>query len=128
MYIYIIGTMSSNRMEYDECAYAQELKASTDPFRYVMYDGKFTNGKKCIYEGDADKQSFPTRVDIEGNLLGVSRIGTRCVGGKFVSYDGKTEDESSKIYQSINPELCNIYRNENNLKMPTTNGIDDYKY
>lgn len=128
MYIYIIGTMSSNRMEYDDCAYAQELKASTDPYRYVMYDGKFISGKKCVYEGDNDKQPYPTRVEIESNLWNIGRLNSRCVSTKFVSYDGKTVDENNKLYQSINPELCNIYRNGNNLKMPSTNGIDDYKY
>lgn len=120
--------MSSNRMEYDDCAYAQELKASIDPFRYVMYDGKFINGKKCVYEGDGDKQPYPSRVDIESNLWSIGRLSTRCIGGKFKPYDGQSEEESSKIYQTINQELCNIYRNGNNLKMPATNGIDDYKY
>ena len=120
--------MSSNRMEYDECAYAQELKQSTDPLRYSMFDGQFTNGKKCVYTGDVDRQPFPTRVDIESNLMSIGRLTTHCVGGKYKPYDGITKEESDKIYQTINPELCNIYRNGNNLRMPTSSGIDDYKY
>ena len=38
--------MSSNRLIYDKCSYAIELKESTSPLDYYLYKGKYELNKQ----------------------------------------------------------------------------------
>ena len=44
--------MSSNRLIYDRCAYATEIKESTEPLEYNLFLGKFENVIKVKYTGE----------------------------------------------------------------------------
>ena len=80
--------MSSNRLSYDACAYKTELKQSTDPFQYMMYDGKYNNSAKCRIEfgtvgGNGVSLYSGNLVDLESDLRGQTRIASDCPSTMF---------------------------------------------
>lgn len=75
--------MSSNRLSYDACAYKTELKQSTDPLEYMMYQGKYNNDFKCRVEfglvgGNGVSVYSGNLVDLESDLRGQTRLASDC--------------------------------------------------
>ena len=113
--------MSSNRLSYDQCAYATEIKESTSPLEYNLFKGKFENCKQCPTGDYTNILEFGSRADVENELYGLSRLGTKCPSLKF---------DPSKEYKNpdLSPtKLCeNIYYiTPNNLEKPKTNMLND---
>ena len=85
--------MSSNRLSYDECAYKTNLKQSTDPLEYMMYQGKYNNDSKCRFEfgllgGNGVSIYSGNLVDLESDLRGQTRVLSDCPDKMFnPSYD-----------------------------------------
>lgn len=63
------------RLHYDKCAYAKQLQEETSPLDYQLYEGKFENCGKCVY----DKFYRPfDLVDVESELRNQTRRASRC--------------------------------------------------
>ena len=73
---------SSNRLRYDNCAYAKTLAESVSPFAYMMYDGKFENGGKCKLD-NAWRPYYKEVVDVESDLKNITRPATKCPSLKY---------------------------------------------
>ena len=75
--------MSSNRLSYDACAYANQLKESTSPLDYALYTGKYENCAKCRIEfgvvgGNGVSLFSGNLVDLESDLRGQNRLLSKC--------------------------------------------------
>jgi hypothetical protein len=73
---------ASNRQIYDCCAYAQALQQSVDPLQYDLYFGAVENCNKCIDKKAWFKQDKEI-IDIESDLMNITRPLTRCDGYKY---------------------------------------------
>ena len=109
--------MSSNRLIYDKCAYATEIKESTRPLEYFLFKGKYENGEKCSISEFPNILEFGNRADVENELYGLNRVGTLCPSLKY------NPTNNYKGYNYSPPRMCeSIYKiTPNNLEKPTTN-------
>lgn len=73
---------ASNRLPYDECAYAQKINDSTSPFLYRTYVGAYENCEKCKYN-KFWRPFDPEIVDVESELKNISRPATKCTVLKY---------------------------------------------
>lgn len=73
---------SSNRPIYDNCAYQKRLYESTSPLAYQLYQGKFENCDKCIF--DNFYTPYDARiVDTESELKNLTRPLSECDQFKY---------------------------------------------
>jgi hypothetical protein len=120
---------SSNRLRYDECAYQKSLKESVSPLMYQLYDGKFENVDKCMYE----KQFWRPfdLVDIETELKNISRPNSKCPERKYSPTCKKsncclsTADNNSVVFA---PEICPIVHSNIGSKYVKSNGYTVPQY
>jgi len=114
---------ASNRQIYDCCAYAQALQQSVDPLQYDLYFGAVENCNKCI-----DKQAWFKQdkeiVDIESDLLNITRPLTKCDGYKY-NPNCKTGPNCVSTFDPnapkiLSPSLCPIVYN--NIPIQTNPG------
>ena len=115
--------MSFNRLQYDDCAYATELKQSVSPLEYQLYIGKYENSKPCACN-ESDKTcnvDFTTRTDVENELYNLNRSSTLCPSKKF----NPKANNFTNTYTP--PTLCeNIYHmTPSGLTKPTSNGLNN---
>jgi len=116
----------SSRLPYDDCAYNKQLQESNAPYQYQMYDGKFENCNKCVYE-TFTRPFDPTIVDLESELRNQTRNASKCPSKK---YDPKCKKsaECTSTFDDTNPvvlapEVCPIVKN--NLIWGNDTGIND---
>ena len=113
--------MSFNRLSYDPCAYSKNLQQSTDPLEYSLFKGKFESLTNCPVGDFTNTLDFGVRSDIESDLKGQSRLGSKCPSKKFPANIAEAAPFTPQITcQSI----YNI--TPNNLVKPTTNGLKDF--
>ena len=113
--------MSSNRLIYDKCSYAIELKESTSPLDYYLYKGKYEQCKQCAVGDFTNNIAFESRADVENELFGLSRPNTLCPSLKY---------NPLKPFKTPNfspPIMCaNIYHiTPNNLEKPTSSMLNE---
>jgi hypothetical protein len=112
------------RTLYDDCAYKQELKESTGPFSYQMFDGKYENCNQCV-ENNFLRPFDRDIVDIESELSNRSRLQSRCPSAQYSPQCEKsskcisTFDKTNPVL--LPPEVCPIVRN--NTRWTGGNGI-----
>lgn len=114
---------ASNRQIYDCCAYAQALQQSVDPLQYDLYFGAVENCNKCIDKKAWFKQDKEI-VDIESDLMNMTRPLTRCDGYKY-NPNCKTGPNCISTFDSnapriLSPSLCPIVYN--NIPVQTEPG------
>jgi len=109
--------MSSNRLRYDACAYATDIKESTSPLDYNLFQGKYINQKNCAVSDFTNTLEFIDRATVESELYGITRSNTQCPSLK---YDPKRNFKGADFSPPI---MCdNIYYiTPNNLEKPKTN-------
>ena len=105
---------ASNRQIYDCCAYAQALQQSVDPLQYDLYFGAVENCNKCIDKKAWFKQDREI-VDIESDLLNITRPLTKCDGYKY-NPNCKTGPNCVSTFDPnaprvLSPSLCPIVYN-----------------
>ena len=83
---------SSNRLIYDCCAYKKSLNESTSPLIYNLYEGKFQNCNKCTYENKFWRPFSAEIVDVESDLLNITRPSTRCENKKYNPSCGRSRN------------------------------------
>ena len=107
----------STRLPYDPCAYNKTLTEGTAPYLYMMYNGKYENGGKCVY--DHYTRPFDTDiVDAESELFKLTRPATRCPSQKYNPKCAKSQQCTSTFDKSVPvvlaPEVCPIVKNNLN--------------
>jgi hypothetical protein len=117
---------ASSRLPYDPCAYNKYLSESTGSYTYQMFDGKFENDSKCVY--DRYVRPFDNDVvDVDSELTGRTRPVSKCPSRKYNPKCVKsancinTFDDSVPVVMA--PEVCPIV--SNNLQWGTETGIRD---
>jgi len=102
----------SNRGKYDNCTYQKYLYESTSPLSYNLYQGKFENCNKCLY----DRFWTPYQlVDIETELRNQTRPLSKCDQFQYSPECKKsglclsTFDKSVPVV--LAPEVCPIIYN-----------------
>ena len=111
--------MTYNRLIYDKCAYATEIKESTGSLNYNLFRGKYEN-TKCPISDYTHIIGFGDRTTTENELYGLYRLNSLCPNKKFKP-DGKF------IGPKLSPtKICeNIYYiTPNNLIKPTSNMLN----
>lgn len=116
----------SSRLPYDDCAYNKQLQESNAPYQYQMYDGKFENCNKCVF--DIYTRPFdPTIVDLESELRNQTRNASNCPSKQYDPKCKKSSECTSTFDDSnpvvLAPEVCPIVTN--NLIWGNDNGIRD---
>ncbi len=112
--------MSFNRLPYDSCAYDKTLQQSTQPLDYNLYKGKYESCEQCIEGLYPNELEFGVRVDVESDLKGQVRTGSKCDTEKF--------PKNSNTVAEFTPAITcqSIYSlTPTNLVKPTTNGLKD---
>jgi len=109
--------MSSNRLIYDKCAYAVEIKESTTPLDYNLFKDKYENNKQCPIRDYSNNLKFSARADVENELYGLNRTNTLCPSLKY---------NPNNTFNHVNfspSRMCeNIYYiTPNNIEKPQTN-------
>jgi len=104
----------STRLPYDDCAYIKQLNESTAPFSYQMYDGKYENCNKCVY--DHFTRPFDEDIiNIDSELSNRSRPASNCPSRKYNPHCKKTKNCISTFDKSVPvvlaPEVCPIVYN-----------------
>ncbi len=91
--------MSFNRLQYDACAYAKELQQSTDPLEYNLFRGKYETCTVCPVNEGPNNLDFGVRSDVESDLKGQIRLGSKCDGDKYPTF-------ASPSVQFTPPTVC----------------------
>jgi len=103
---------SSNRLMYDNCSYSKQLHESTSPLGYNLFQGKYENCKKCVYDHHWRPYQL---VDIETELRNQTRPLSHCDQFKYSPTCKKsgsclsTYDKTVPIVYA--PEVCPIIYN-----------------
>ena len=113
--------MSSNRLIYDKCAYATEIKESTEPLEYNLFAGKYVNCKQCPVGDFPNVLPFGPKTEVESELLGLTRLNSKCPEKKFVANScfNNVPLSAARMCDSI------YYITPNNLEKPTSNMINE---
>lgn len=113
--------MSSNRLIYDTCAYSTTMKESTGSLEYNLFMGKYENCKQCPVGDYTNNLDFVSRSNVENELFGLNRLGTKCPSFKFnPATDFKPAELSpAKMCESI------YHITPNNLEKPKTNMLNE---
>jgi hypothetical protein len=116
--------MSSNRLKYDSCAYATDIKESTSPLDYNLFEGKYLNSKSCPSSDYTNTVPFSDRTVVESELYGLSRTNTNCPKLKYDPVKGFKPALLSP------PRMCDTiyYITPNNLEKPQSNMLKEYDF
>jgi hypothetical protein len=81
--------MSFNRLSYDTCSYKETLGQNVSQLSYVLDPIKYEHCSKCRHDlglvgGTAVSHVTGNLVDLENNLLGIDRPGTKCPEYKWL--------------------------------------------
>ena len=113
--------MTSNRLSYDNCAYAQVLKESTSQLDYNLFVNKYENEKQCPGGDFTNVLPFNNRVDVENELQGIVRNNSKC---SSLKYDPTVEFKAPGFSP---PNMCSsiYYITPTNLVKPTSNMLNN---
>jgi len=113
--------MSSNRLTYDRCAYATEIKESTEPLEYNLFVGKYENCKTCPVGKYTNVLPFGPKTNTESELWGITRHNTKCPSKKYQaeSQFKNAPLSAAKMCESI------YYITPNNLVKPKSNMLNE---
>jgi hypothetical protein len=116
--------MSSNRLKYDSCAYATDIKESTSPLDYNLFEGKYLNSKSCPSSEYTNTVPFTDRTIVESELYGLTRSNTNCPKLKY--------DPSKGFKPALlsPPKMCDTiyYITPNNLEKPSNNMLKEHDF
>jgi len=82
--------MSFNRLKYDTCAYKHELAESVGTLSWILDPNRYENCGKCRMEfgivgGTAVSQASGNLVDVESDLMGTTRLQTKCPTLQYIN-------------------------------------------
>ncbi len=115
-----------DRLTDDSCYLNQRFNSNKSIYDNEMYIGKYENASKCVY----NKQSFytpqnPRVVDVESELLGLTRPSSKCNCLKYNSKCIKSKNCISTKNAPIilNRDVCPIF-GPHNLPKIYSSGFD----
>ena len=113
--------MSFNRLKYDNCAYTKEISESVSPLDYYLFKGKYENCEQCPVGNATNNLEFGKKANLESELYGLNREQSKCPSKKYDPSKPFTKPDfsPSRLCESV------YYITPTNMKMPTSNGIDD---
>jgi hypothetical protein len=115
---------NSNRTLYDTCAYEKRLYESTSPLSYNMYFGAQENCNKCTDNNKFYVKFQPEIVDIESELLLLTKPLSKCDQFKYSPTCKKSGMCTSTFDKSVpvvlDPIVCPI--TYNNIPRRTSPG------
>jgi hypothetical protein len=112
--------MSFNRLGYDTCAYAKTLQQSVDPLDYHLFKGKYESCTQCKISDYTNNLEFGIKTDVESDLKGQTRKGSKCPTEKFPAFSQSGAEYSPPI------TCTSIYNiTPNNIQKITTSGLRD---
>jgi hypothetical protein len=116
------GVGGFDRLRYDRCAYARDLYESTSPMKYMLYEGKYENCGKCVYDEHSFYRPFDL-VDQESELKNITRLASKCTQFKYspTCKDSKTctSTFSKSVPIVMAQECCPIIHNNiNKMTVP----------
>ena len=113
--------MSSNRLTYDKCAYATNIKESTAPLEYNLFVNKYENCKTCPVGKYNNVLPFGPKTETESELRGLSRQASNCPEKK---YQAGAQFKNMPLSAA---RMCDsiYYITPNNLEKPTSNMINE---
>ena len=103
---------ASNRLLYDTCAYEKRLYESTSPLSYQLYFGKQENCNKCTDNNKFYVKYQPEIVDVESELLNLTKPLSKCDQFKYSPTCKKSGMCTSTFDRSVpvvlDPQVCPI--------------------
>ena len=113
--------MSFTRLDYDSCAYAKALEESKSPLDYNLYMGKYENEKQCPVGDFTNNLEFGAKTDLESELRGQTRLGSKCPSKKFNPNTKVNKPNFSP------PTMCDHVHHltRSGLKRPETDGLTE---
>lgn len=97
----------------DVCYLNQRLTQNQEIMKHMLYDGKYENAQKCVFDKSYFPRPFDSRiVNVESELLGLTRPASKCNNMKYRSDCKKTAlcmstfDKSAPVV--LPPEACPI--------------------
>ena len=113
--------MSWNRLGIDQCSYAQKLTQNVSQLGYVLDPMKYENCNKCRAElgwvgGNNVSKVKGNLVDLESNLFGIDREGSRCAAMKLLP--GEVRGKS--LYKETSYKDIDISKDHLNHCQPVT--------
>ncbi len=116
--------MSHNKLSYDKCAYATQVKESTSPLEYVLYKGQFENCTPCSKK-DSDTTNNLNQVqvvNVENELFNLAKPASLCPSQKY--QPGEVD-----VPKYSPPQLCQSihYLAPSGLEKKYSKGFDDSK-
>ena len=97
-----------NRTMYDNCAYERKISDSVAPGGYQLYEGKYENKGKCIFNEKSFFHPFDL-VDMESELKGIMRPTSKCAKMKYNPNCGEKSDTCYTTFHgpvALNPRIC----------------------
>lgn len=87
--------MSFTKLTYDDCSYNANLSENVSQLSYMFEPSKFYNCNKCRPENGIIGATNVSHVngnlvDLESNLFGIDREGSKCPGMKYMPRDDYT--------------------------------------
>ena len=117
--------MSHNRLSYDKCAYATELKESTSPLEYVLYKGQFENCTPCAAKSKESTNNLNQVqvVNVENELYNLEKPASLCPSKKY------NPESKVSMPKYSPPQVCESihYITPSGLDKKYEKGYDDSK-
>lgn len=122
---------SFTRLMYDNCAYNQSLRQSTDPLELVLDPTKYVNRNNlCRADGTSYPPNGALLVDVESSLLGMDKTASECTRAKhpFCGPSGCLLTKDPRVAPHITPYACEWGRTgsnsviQTNMRKPTDPG------
>jgi hypothetical protein len=119
------------RKSYDNCAYKQELRQSTDPLELIMDVNKYVNCKNICQPSSSKAVSNSAHlVDIESSMRGLDKLASNCDSAKhpFCGPSGCLLTSDERVAPHITPYACSWGHQGDkavittNMKMPSGPG------
>lgn len=119
--------MSYNRSLYDTCKNSQQVKDTTNPLVYHMYNGMYQNCNNCNKFNKTKELTVQQRTDLESSLMNIDRLLNDCDTEKESLSDvmKKIGEENFKF---SSPYSCGEHANyahamvKNNIPVPKSEG------
>lgn len=118
------------RQMYDDCAFNQEVRQSTDPLELILDVTKFVHCKNICQPTGKYPPNSAQLVDVESSLWGLDKLASKCDSAKhpFCGPSGCLLTNDPRVPPHITPYACERgHTGENaviltNMKMPSGPG------
>lgn len=126
----IIMSGSFTRLRYDNCAFAQDTKQSTDPLELIIDPTKYVNCGNICRPGSQYPPNAALLVDVESSLRGIDKLASECNRAQhpFCGPNGCLLTKDPRVAPHITPYACERGHDgekaviTTNMRMPTNPG------